>query len=44
MGALSGIFLVFQLITGLLLAMFYTAHVDVSFFSIGNIMTNINYG
>lgn len=43
-GAMAGICLVMQILTGLFLAMHYTAHADMAFDSVENIMRNINYG
>lgn len=43
-GSLAGIFLVIQLITGIFLAMHYSTHVDLAFFSVENIMRNVAYG
>lgn len=36
--------LVFQIITGIILAMHYTPHVDLAFFSVEHIMRDVNYG
>ena len=41
-GSLAGIALVIQIITGILLAMHYTPHVDHAFDSVENIMRNVN--
>ncbi|WPX96033.1 cytochrome b [Candidatus Bandiella euplotis] len=43
-GSMAGIALVFQIITGLFLAMQYTPHVKMAFDSVENIMRNVNYG
>jgi ubiquinol-cytochrome c reductase cytochrome b subunit len=43
-GSLAGIALLIQIITGILLAMHYTPHVDHAFDSVENIMRNVNYG
>jgi len=43
-GSLAGIILIIQIVTGLFLAMHYTAHVDLAFASVENIMRNVNYG
>lgn len=43
-GSLAGIFLVLQIITGIVLAMHYTPHVDHAFESVEHIMRNVNYG
>jgi len=43
-GFLSGIFLAIQIVTGLLLTMSYTAHIQFAFHSIYNIMNELNYG
>lgn len=43
-GSLAGLFLVIQLITGIFLAMHYSTHVDLAFFSVENIMRNVAYG
>lgn len=43
-GILAGICLVIQLITGILLAMHYVAHIDLAFLSIEHIMRDVNYG
>jgi ubiquinol-cytochrome c reductase cytochrome b subunit len=44
LGSLAGIFLVFQFITGIALAMHYTPHVDLAFNSIEHILRNVNNG
>lgn len=36
--------LVFQIITGVILAMHYTPHVDLAFLSVEHIMRDVNYG
>lgn len=43
-GSLAGIALMIQIITGIILAMHYTPHVDHAFDSVENIMRNVNYG
>ena len=43
-GSIAGIVLVLQILTGIFLAMHYTAHVDHAFDSVENIMRNVNYG
>ena len=43
-GSLAGIALMIQIITGIVLAMHYTAHVDHAFESVEHIMRNVNYG
>ena len=44
MGSIAGIALVIQIITGIVLAMHYTPHVDHAFESVEKIMRNVNYG
>lgn len=43
-GSLSGIALGIQILTGILLAMHYTPHVDYAFLSVEHIMRDVNYG
>ncbi len=43
-GSLAGFFLLVQIITGVILSMHYTAHVDHAFNSIEHIMRNVNHG
>nr|WHM50491.1 cytochrome b [Helicostoa sinensis] len=43
-GSLIGLCLMIQIVTGLLLAMHYTAHVDLAFSSVTHISRNVNYG
>ena len=43
-GSLAGFFLLVQIITGIILSMHYTAHVDHAFSSIEHIMRNVNHG
>ncbi len=43
-GVLAGVCLVIQIITGIALAMHYTAHVDLAFISVEHIMRDVNYG
>lgn len=44
LGSLAGLCLVIQLISGIFLAMHYTAHVDLAFISVEHIMRNVNQG
>ncbi len=44
LGSIAGIALVIQIITGVILAMHYTPHVDHAFASVENIMRSVNYG
>ncbi len=44
LGSIAGLALVIQIITGIVLAMHYTPHVDHAFDSVENIMRNVNYG
>ncbi|MCZ6884009.1 MAG: cytochrome b/b6, partial [Rickettsia endosymbiont of Ixodes ricinus] len=44
LGSIAGIALVIQIITGVVLAMHYTPHVDHAFDSVERIMRNVNYG
>lgn len=44
LGSIAGIALVIQIITGIVLAMHYTPHVDHAFESVEKIMRNVNYG
>ena len=44
LGSIAGIALVIQIITGVVLAMHYTPHVDHAFESVEKIMRNVNYG
>lgn len=44
LGSIAGLALVIQIITGIVLAMHYTPHVDHAFNSVENIMRNVNYG
>lgn len=44
MGSIAGIALVIQIISGIVLAMHYTPHVDYAFDSVERIMRNVNYG
>jgi len=44
LGSIAGIALVIQIITGLILSMHYTPHVDYAFDSVEKIMRNVNYG
>jgi ubiquinol-cytochrome c reductase cytochrome b subunit len=43
-GALAGICLVIQIVTGIFLAMHYTPHVDLAFISVEHIMRDVNNG
>ncbi|MCF8462622.1 MAG: cytochrome b N-terminal domain-containing protein [Rickettsiaceae bacterium] len=43
-GAIASLGLVIQIITGLILSMHYTPHVDYAFDSVESIMRNVNYG
>jgi len=43
-GSLAGIALVIMILTGIMLAMQYTAHVDYAFDSVERIMRDVNYG
>jgi len=43
-GSLAGICLITQVISGLFLAMFYTAHIDLAFYSLEFIMRDVNNG
>lgn len=43
-GSIAGIMLLAQIITGVFLAMHYTAHVDHAFDSVEHIMRDVNYG
>src|SRR5690625_2958248 len=43
-GSLAGIVLVIMIVTGILLAMQYTPHVDHAFDSVERIMRDVNYG
>ncbi|MGZ7069013.1 MAG: cytochrome b/b6, partial [Methanobacterium sp.] len=43
-GSLAGIFLTIQLVSGILLAMYYTPHTFLAFISIEHIMRDVNYG
>jgi ubiquinol-cytochrome c reductase cytochrome b subunit len=43
-GSLAGIVLVIMIVTGIVLAMQYTAHVDYAFDSVERIMRDVNYG
>lgn len=44
LGSIAGIALVIQIITGVVLAMHYTPHVDHAFDSVEHIMRDVNYG
>ncbi|WP_194966467.1 cytochrome b [Rickettsia endosymbiont of Cardiosporidium cionae] len=44
LGSIAGLGLVIQIITGILLAMHYTPHVDHAFLSVEKIMRDVNYG
>jgi quinol-cytochrome oxidoreductase complex cytochrome b subunit len=43
-GSLAGIALVLQILTGVVLAMHYTPHVDFAFESVEHIMRDVNFG
>nr|ADD83040.1 cytochrome b [Habrophlebiodes zijinensis] len=43
-GSLLGLCLIIQIITGLFLAMHYTAHIDLAFSSVAHICRDVNYG
>jgi ubiquinol-cytochrome c reductase cytochrome b subunit len=43
-GSMAGICLLVQIVTGIVLAMHYTPHVDWAFNSIEHIMRDVNYG
>ena len=43
-GSLAGIALVLQIVTGIVLAMHYTPHVDYAFASVEHIMRDVNFG
>ena len=43
-GAILAVMLMAQLVTGIVLAMHYTAHVDMAFDSVEHIMRDVNYG
>nr|WRO45297.1 cytochrome b [Phyllothelys breve] len=43
-GSLLGLCLGIQILTGLFLAMHYSAHIDLAFFSINHICRDVNYG
>lgn len=43
-GALASVALVMMIVTGIMLAMQYTAHVDMAFESVERIMRDVNYG
>lgn len=43
-GFLALVCLIFQIITGIILAMHYTPHVDLAFTSVEHLMRDVNYG
>lgn len=43
-GSLAGVFLVIQLLTGIFLAMHYTPHTTMAFYSVEHIMRDVKYG
>nr|YP_010233731.1 cytochrome b [Papilio thoas]QSZ78087.1 cytochrome b [Papilio thoas] len=43
-GSLLGLCLIIQIITGLFLTMYYTANVELAFYSVNYICRNVNYG
>nr|YP_010354125.1 cytochrome b [Gunda ochracea]UOG84770.1 cytochrome b [Gunda ochracea] len=44
MGSLLALCLIIQIITGLFLTMYYTANIDMAFYSVNYICRNVNYG
>ena len=44
LGSIAGIALVIQIVTGIVLSLHYTPHVDHAFDSVEKIMRNVNYG
>ncbi|MBM3554555.1 MAG: cytochrome b [Alphaproteobacteria bacterium] len=44
LGSLAGVFLVLQIVTGIILVMHYTPHTTLAFDSIEHIMRDVNYG
>nr|QRV62469.1 cytochrome b [Hydroporus discretus] len=43
-GSLLGLCLMIQILTGIFLAMHYTANIDMAFYSVNHICRNVNYG
>nr|YP_003735167.1 cytochrome b [Spilonota lechriaspis]ADI51569.1 cytochrome b [Spilonota lechriaspis] len=43
-GSLLGLCLIIQILTGLFLTMYYTANIEMAFFSVNYICRNVNYG
>lgn len=43
-GSLLGLCLVIQIVTGVILAIHYTPHIDLAFQSVSHIMRDVNYG
>nr|YP_009529054.1 cytochrome b [Ephestia elutella]AXU98861.1 cytochrome b [Ephestia elutella] len=43
-GSLLGLCLIIQIITGLFLSMYYTANIELAFYSVNYICRNVNYG
>nr|ASY98039.1 cytochrome b [Heterochaeta sp. JZ-2017] len=43
-GSLLGLCLMIQILTGLFLAMHYSAHIDLAFYSVAHICRDVNYG
>nr|AII02303.1 cytochrome b [Cameraria ohridella] len=43
-GSLLGLCLIIQILTGLFLTMYYTANIDLAFYSVNYICRNVNYG
>lgn len=43
-GSLAGLFLVIQIVSGFILTMFYTPHVDYAFDSVEHLMRDVSYG
>jgi quinol-cytochrome oxidoreductase complex cytochrome b subunit len=43
-GSLAGLFLVVQIVTGFILTMFYTPHIDYAFDSVEHLMRDVSYG
>jgi ubiquinol-cytochrome c reductase cytochrome b subunit len=43
-GSILGVFLVVQIVTGLLVSFHYVAHIDLAFNSVEHIMRDVNYG
>jgi len=43
-GALAGLSLVIQIVSGIFLAMYYSPHIDTAFYSVEHIMRDVSYG